>query len=347
MHPALALTLLALVHADAVHGAATSESSALVVVALPANANRAITEALHRLRGEATSVGFEVRFVNAESESVTTDRLQSISRALHPAAVVAFAGALAETAAAQTLDVWFMDRASGKISVVHLSADGVDGEKDRSDVVLAVRAVDFIRARMFDTLVEQKSETERPVGATVGAVRERRLYLALGVDIVGQASGFAPAVAAAGELAYGWTRWLRTGIAGFGFGTRPQLTDGNGVTSVDFEALVLQATWLAPPWGRLRAALDTGVGEYWVVVRGRPPAVLGAVEQTQTQTKSSPGLHTGLRLSVQLTPHWFAELHGGTHWLQSQVKVGSSSDTHLSTFGRPLLVGSARLGAAF
>jgi hypothetical protein len=36
---------------------------ALVVVALPANANMAILEALNRLRGEATSVGFEVRFV--------------------------------------------------------------------------------------------------------------------------------------------------------------------------------------------------------------------------------------------------------------------------------------------
>ena len=57
--------------------AADGGAPALVVVALPAEADPAILEALHRLRGEATSVGFEVRLVGPATESLTLEQLEA------------------------------------------------------------------------------------------------------------------------------------------------------------------------------------------------------------------------------------------------------------------------------
>ena len=136
---AIVLGLFGLLQADMVGNPAVVERSetgspALVVVALPANANRAILEALNRLRGEAISVGFEVRFVDAATESMTLTQLDDLSRGLRSAAVVAFAGPEGSMKTAHSLDVWFLDRASGKTSVVHLTADGSADAEDRGEV---------------------------------------------------------------------------------------------------------------------------------------------------------------------------------------------------------------------
>ena len=346
MISALALGLFGLFQADVAGNAASVErgdsgAPALVVVALPANANRAIVEALNRLRGEATSVGFEVRFVDAATESLSLAQLDSLSRGMGSAAVVAFADPEENAWTAHSLDVWFMDRASGRTSVAHLTADQYADAADRGEVVLAVRAVDFIRARMFDTLAGRLVEPER-TKPRAEIARVRRTYLAAGIGVLGGSSGFAPSVAPQIEVGYQLTDWVRIGASAFGLGTQPHVDGSNWRVSLDPRFVGASLILLGRAWHRLQPELEVGGGECWIRVRG--DASLPKVGQTSTL--SSPGAVVALGLAIEILPYLVLELRSGTLWLQSKARI-STDDTYLGSLGQPSWSGSARLGASF
>jgi hypothetical protein len=343
----MVLGLCGLLQANAAGNTAVVErgetgSPALVVVALPANANRAILEALNRLRGEAISVGFEVRFVDAATESMTLTQLDGLSRGLRSAAVVAFAGPEGSVPTAHSLDVWFLDRASGKTSVVHLTADGYADAEDRGEVVLAVRAVDFIRARMFDTLAGRQVEPTRPEPQSSG-VRARPSYLASGIAILGGTAGFSPALIPQIQVGYRLTEWGRMGATAFGLGTNPHNDSNSGRVSLDARFVGASLTVFGRVWHRLRPTLEVGVGEFWVRVRGEPKSTnLG-----KTVTLSSPCVDLSMGMVLNILPYLVLELRGGTLWLHSETRIYSTQDTYLGSMGRPMWSGSARMGASF
>jgi hypothetical protein len=339
------LGLVGLLQADLVGQAAVAErgesgSPALVVVALPVGANRAILEALNRLRGEAISVGFEVRFVDAATESMTLAQLDGLSP--RSAAVVAFAGPEGGAKTAHSLDVWFLDRASGRTSVAHLTTEEYADAADRREVILAVRAVDFIRARMFDTLAGRQVEPARPE-ATPERWRVRRGYVGAGVSVLGGTSGFSPSLAPQIEVGYRWAEWGRIGITAFGFGTQAKNDGGNWRVNLDPRFVGASLTLLGGAWRRLQPVLEVGAGQFWVRLRGEAQA-LGP---SATDTKSSLGANVAIGMTVNILPYLALELRGGTLWLQSQVKVNLTADTYLGTMGRPAWFGSARLGIGF
>jgi hypothetical protein len=344
---AVVLGLFGLLHADVAGQAAIAErgdsgTPALVVVALPANANGAILEALNRLRGEAISVGFEVRLVDATTESMTLAELDGLSRGMRPAAVVAFAGPEGGAKTARSLDVWFLDRASGTTSVAHLTTEEYADAADRSEVILAVRAVDFIRARMFDTLAGRQSEPPRS-SARPDSARPRRNYLGAGIQVLGGTSGFSPSLASQVEVGYRWIDWGRIGVTAFGFGTQAQNVGGSRRVNLDPRFLGASLTLLGGAWRRLRPMLEVGAGEFWVRVRGEaqfPDVGL-------TYTKSSPGANVALGMAVEILPRLVLEVRAGSLWLQHRVQVHSTADTYLGTMGWPAWSGSARLGISF
>lgn len=341
------LLLLGLLAAD-VRGVGSSSdraSSSLVVVALPANANRAMLEALNRLRGEAVSVGFEVRFVDAGAEVVTLAKLEELSRGLHPAAVVAFAGPVESASdSPRSLDVSFMDRASGKISVAHLSAGESPGGEARGDVIIAVRAVDFIRARMFDTLVDRRSEpTEAPLNAPPASVPSRRGYLLAGVNVLGTTTGFQPAITPILELGYRPIAWARISVLGFGLGTQPSMDSAAGSTSLDQRFVGLSATLLGSEWRHMQPTFALAGGEFWVTSHG----VGRSGSQGQSITLSSPGALATLGLAFNLLPYCGLELRGGTLWLQDEPIINGTTDTYLGSLGRPTYLGGLYASASF
>jgi len=344
---ALALVLFGLLQADGMANAVSvdrgeSGSPALVVVALPANANRAIVEALNRLRGEATSVGFEVRFVDASTESMNLARLDGLARGLRSAAVVAFADPEGGAPKAQAFDVWFLDRASGKTSVAHLTAGEVVDDSDRSEVVLAVRAVDFIRARMFDTLAGRQAE---PVFSPPRPelVRVQRGYVAGGVVVLGGASGFSPMVSPQVEVGYRLAEWSRLGVTASGFGTQPSNDGTRGRVSLAPRSVSANLMVWGRAWRRLQPALSTGVGQFWLRVRGDP----SPPNEGRTVVLSSLCADLAAGIMVRVLPNLLVDLRGGSLWLRSELKINSTSDTYLGSVGRPAWFGVARLGLSF
>jgi hypothetical protein len=340
---ALALGLFGLVSADVGNDGAAADHGpvALVAVALPANANRAIMEALNRLRGEATSVGFEVRFVDATTEVAPLIQLESLSRGLRPAAVVAFAGPEDGTQAARSLDVWFLDRASGKTSVAHFAADEVANTGDRSDVIVAVRAVDFIRARMFDTLAGRQTDSPKPENQRSPPIS--RYYVAGGISILATSSGFQPAFAPQLQVGYRLTAWGRVDVTAVGFGTQPSLNSSAGQVSLDQRFVRASMTLFSPVWHGLQPLAEVGAGEYFVVVQGVP----NAPRVGQTITKTSPGGVVSLGVAMPVVSRVFFELRAGTLWLENEPRIYGSAATYLGSVGRPTWLGGASLGASF
>jgi len=319
-----------------------SSLHALVVVALPANANHAILEALNRLRGEATSVGFEVRLVDASTESLSLVQLDGLSAGLRPAAVVAFSRSEDSGQATHSLDVWFLDRASGKTSVAHLSADRSTDAEDRADVVIAVRAVDFIRARMFDTLAS-RPVTPAPAPPRRQQVAHVQSYqLAAGLGVLGGGAGFSPSLAAQIALGYRLTAWLHIGVTVLGLGTEPGRDSEVGRVSLDQRYIGANLALRGRAWRRLQPILELGAGEYWVSAQGTPaPGNVG-----HSVDLSSPGATTSLGLALTLLPYLALELRAGALWLQSRVRV-TAGDIYLGSVGRPIWLGGAFLAAGF
>lgn len=324
--------------------AADGGAPALVVVALPAEADPAILEALHRLRGEATSVGFEVRLVGPATESLTLEQLDRLWAGLRPAAVVAFARPDEKAPAPRALDVTFRDRGSGKTSVAHLTAGELVDAQERADVIIAVRAVDFIRARMFDTLAGRRPEPAPPPPPPT-TVPIRRYHLAAGLAVLGTPSGFAPSFAARLAVGYRPTGWLRIGATAFGLGSEPRRESTAGRVGLDQRFVGADVTLLGPLWRRFQPMLEVGGGEYWVVVRGD-----GTLPNVgRTVTLSSPGAATSVALALGILPSLALELRGGALWLQSQVqvRVQGTNDTYLGSLGRPLWFGGLVLAASY
>lgn len=324
---------------------------ALVLVALPLNADAVMIEALHRLRGEATSVGFDVRLVS-RSDEFLPGQLDGLWKQWHPAAVVTFARREGGDSGLRSLEVTFQERATGKVSVAQIAApDEGDGE-GRAEVIVAVRAVDFIRARMFDTLVGRRAEPPAPVVAPTSPSSPSspsspraptpRLSLAGGLVLLGTPSGYASSFLPRMSAGYAPKPWLRIALSAAGLGTRPERATGLGTVSLDQRLLTAEVTWTGPIWHRLQPLATVAGGGYWVIVRGDGDG--GGVGQTVTLW-SPAGLAT-LGFAVHLGTYVHCELTAGTLWLQNRVNVGTSA-VGLGTLGFPSLFGLGSLVATF
>jgi hypothetical protein len=338
------LVLLGLVQA-AVAGSPASggPAPALVVVALPAEAEPAIIEALNRLRGEATSVGFEVRLVSSASDALSLPELESLWAGLKPAAVVTFARPAGGGHAPHALEVTFLDRGSGRSTVAHLDAGEVAEGQERADVIVAVRAVDFIRARMFDALAGRRVESAPPPPPPPPAARVARFDLAAGLAVLGVPAGFSPSLAPQLAAGYRPAAWLRLGFTAAGFGSEPSRATSAGSVNLAQWFVGATATWLGPRWRRLQPAVELGGGEHWLTVRGDGLAPYTGQSVTLT---SLAGL-AAAGLAVEILPTLALEARGGTLWLQNEAKVNGTKEDYLGSLGRPLWFGSFLLRASF
>jgi hypothetical protein len=340
---ALPIAILGFLSGSEPAAANASSSPALVVVALPVNANPAILEALHRLRGEATSVGFDVHFVSAATETVTPNQLQELGRGLRPAAVVAFSGSQASGEPRHSLDVLFLDRASGKTTIEHIMVGVDEAAEDRGEVIVSVRAVDFIRARMLDALVSRATAPRQPERSAPAAGRASA-YLAAGMSVMGAFTGFAPSVAPELDLGYAPQPWLRIGVAAFGFGTRPSADSIAGVVELDQRYLGAGVTALGPAWHGLRGAFELGGGWHWLKVDGTAKR---SPYQATSSRSSSAALIGALGVTWSSGSHFLIDLRGGSLWLQNRPQINGLLTESLGSLGRPSWFARVSVGLAY
>ena len=318
--------------------------STVIAVILPRDPNAPMLEALHRLRGEADSVGFELRLVEAVANAEPRTQLDSVARGLAPAAVVALVGkkvAEGETGSPlRSIDVWFLDRATARTSVGHLTVE--DDAGDRADLVLAVRVVDFIRARMFDSLVRTLAASKARRRQVLARELEGRGFVAAGVAGTGSFSGFSSAFMPAIEIGYAVKKWLRLTLGACGLGMQPRRETGAGSVTMDQKVVKLTVTLMGNAWWRLLPFVEAGVSAYFVSAHG--VGYSGNVGYDPSGW--SPGALASAGLGVVLAPHVFLQLSGGGMLLLDQPKI-LVADNEVARTGRPAWLASGLLGVTF
>ena len=342
--------ILALLHGVAGPSLAAPAPSTVIAVILPAAPNASMLEALYRLRGEADSVGLELRLVGAAADVDPQAQLDSVARGLAPAAVVALVGKTGGEAAGpavgatiSSIDVWCLDRATGKTQVGHLTAD--EGAGDRADLLLAVRVVDFIRARMFDSLVRNLAEArakqskQRQV-VTHALVGRRRV--AAGIGSTGSFSGFAPAWLPALEFSFAVRQWLHLTLGAEGLGSRPSRGTGTGNATMDQKLVKVSAVFVARTWWRLYPFVEAGAAAYFLSVHGE--GYNGNVGYDPSSW--SPGLLGSAGIGAILSRHLVLQLGGGAMLLWREPKI-FITDSEVARTGRPAWLASAMLGVTF
>jgi len=327
-------------------GAAPDSGGAVIAVAIPEGQNSAMQEALNRLRGEALSVGFEVRFIHSDTPLTPAVQLETLAPGPRTAAVVVFANTADTTppeVPVHQLDVWFLDRSSGKTSVAHLHVS--DEEMDRADVVLAVRAVDFIRARMFDTLANRLATAAPPPSPAppqpAPAARDR-VSLAGGLAVLATSSGFSPALLPYIEAGYQLRSWVRATVGALGLGTRPALQAQEGTVRVDQSFVGVGLTFTHWHWWRFLPHAELGAGGYHVVAEG----IANSGFHGQRMTAWSLGGRAALGVTASLSRHFFFDVTAGTLWLTPEPRL-YSLNTLVASTGRPSWIGTALVGARF
>ncbi len=261
--PALWAAMLAAATAPAARIPATRAPAArapipVIAVVAPPGGDPAVTEALSRFKGEAASVGFEVTVVAGSASGTPLAQMEEAARAASAVATVAFVNG----GDPHAFDVWFTDRLTGKTVLGHVAVENQAG--DRASVVLAVKAVDFLRARMFDFLVARPAAmadgqtapaslapaTEPATPATTATAPASPTAAATGTATTSTpADTLPPATAVASVDSYGWA--LSLGVVAF------KSLQGLGTTV----APVLRAAHELSPWSSLRivvAGFGTG-----------------------------------------------------------------------------------------
>ncbi len=193
-----------------------------VALVRPAQTDELLAEATTRLRAELRAAGFDVRELLAvEGED---PRRQVESSQLEPAPVATLAILGVDGAAAA--DIWLADRLTRKTVVRHV--DVSDVARRRAPSVLAVRAVELLRASLLEATTREPTDRDRaapPVPRDVarwmaprsgGETKEPSVTAAkpkaevrgeLGVAILYGLRGLAPAFAPLVRIEYGNAGW--------------------------------------------------------------------------------------------------------------------------------------------
>jgi hypothetical protein len=127
--------------------------SSRVVLVRPAGSDALLAEATTRLSAELTAAGFLVTVLDAAPG--TDPKTEVESQNLDPAPVATLA--LSHLGASATADVWVADRVTGKTLVRHVNVG--PAARDRAPTVLAVRAVELLRASLLEATTPQAARS--------------------------------------------------------------------------------------------------------------------------------------------------------------------------------------------
>jgi len=127
--------------------------SSRVVLVRPAGSDALLAEATTRLSAELTAAGFLVTVLDAAPG--TDPKTEVESQNLDPPPVATLA--LSRLGPSATADVWVADRLTGKTLVRHVNVG--PATRDRAPTVLAVRAVELLRASLLEATTPEAARS--------------------------------------------------------------------------------------------------------------------------------------------------------------------------------------------
>lgn len=311
-----------------------------VLLVKPPASDAALSEAFNRLRAELELQDFEVELLDANERQLSLEELEAATQRSD-----AFAGiALNRRGSGANADVSIADRVTGKISVRRLAIAGQDSPR-----ILAVRAVDLLRASLRELPVDERPPPDVVGVSTQPAPRSLRSFTAQREQF--QVSAAAAALTSAHDISNGYGAvlgfWYRpTERLGVGINLVGPLVGARFRASVGSAALrqelaQVRATFDVLSVGRARLGPVLGAGVYHLQAQGEVAPPLNGETSAVWSFAASGGAEARLELTEVLA------LSGSVQGLLLTPRPVVAIDTELEQLGQPLLLAAIGLGVAF
>jgi hypothetical protein len=313
-------------------------------------------EAIHRVTGELVAAGFEVAFLDATPERDARAELAAAAERLDPVATFAIFP-LREGGAAE---VWLTDRTSGKTVIQRIETRSIS--PGRVSAVLAVRAVEVLRASFLDLRRKQENATaaaeksapqrglpppagHRPLAENgVGQTPRKRSSLEAPAASVGMAilqgfEGIGPGLLPVAKLSYGIGPWAgRLSFAGLGPSVRVDGTVGSALIHQELVSAELLAIVVNQPLFAIFGSVGGGLYHFRLAGEGATPYYGKEGELT------TPMFTAGVGAEARFAPH-LSMILDVTALFPRTSAIVRFMDVEVASAGRPSLLAAVGVAA--
>jgi len=318
-------------------------SKPLVVILRPEPPDPALSQMFVRIEGELETVGFAVQIVAKPADEEPRVALDKASSSLAPAAVI---GVFGDPLVG--MELWVVDRLSGKSLVRHLNASGESGS--RASEILAVRAAEQLNAGLVELNLWPQptavvpppvqaapvSPPEPPRPKRVEQTAPRSRFAAeLGLGSLFGFEHTVPTLAPVARLNWSALPAWQLRVTGAGLGSRANIASASGSATYSQDLLLAEGAFVPARPGEFGLRASLGVGALHVDVQGRGAGTAQAVNTSVWAVAADAGLGLG----YQRAARWgFAfDLHAVFARPYPVVRL---FDEARATLGRPTLLAS-------
>jgi hypothetical protein len=312
-------------------GIGTAAAATRVALVRPSPASPAVSEALTRIEGELAAEGFDVVLVDPATGAPTDAANDAAPDEAGAQASISF---VVDTTA-RTAELRVVDRLTNKAVVRRTPIDATNAS--RAAEVLAVRAVELLRASLLELMIEAEpppapaSATPAPARASAPREADRRQAKAwaakalparsetapsrwaveAGAGVLASAGGVGPAVVGVLRGRFALAKGLAVRATLAGLGTQPRVDAATGTGSANVAQDLGLVELVARPWPRaaLRPTFSVGAGALYTSVDGQAstPYVSRHTSEWSAAADAGAGVELGLgpgdRFAVALEVH--------------------------------------------
>jgi hypothetical protein len=327
---------------------ATGARAANIAILRPSGSSPELAEALNRLKGELFALGLDVKVVERPTspEAAAVDARAWLEQTATEREIDAMIDVIGDTAPT-AVDVWIFERSPrrSRVSRVVLEPNAPNGAE-----LLAIRAIEVLRANFVEIDLAARAKTEVPLPVTAPprdeqakpppAGRSEFLGVEAGAAILTSLDGIGPAFLPLVRVDWAMNSWLVAQGTLAGFGTRPTLESAAGSASVAQGYGVLGLCYCLPSEPGIRPFVSLSAGALRTSFEGQAdaPERGHSVDQWSFLVDASLGARLRFAGSYYLTPAFhvqLAEPYVAVHFVDELV----------ASSGRPNLLASLTLGA--
>lgn len=250
---------------------AETASASTVILLRPANPRGIASEALVRVHGELISAGYDIEFATADEDVASS--LQRFAAGPGVDAVVAILG----DDAPEEIEVWIVDKRTGRPVVKRTPYQ--PGDEERPVEVLAIRAIELLRASLLESDMAAAAPTPAPplpspvvvtrfVDRTVEAGHDARWGVEVGASLVTSTDGLGPTFLPLLRLDRVLGSWCVAQATVAGLGTQARVGSAMETAQVTQQLALVGANIRLRAAARVRPSFSLGAGVLHTSVEG-------------------------------------------------------------------------------
>ncbi len=313
-----------------------------VLLVRPTAAVKEVSAALVRVQGELVADGFEVVSLEVAPGATSASAMQQAESSSTSTTVGLFLSADGKSA-----ELWVVDRLTNK-TVVRRVATGDEAETTLPEV-LALKAVELLRASLLELVVERNAAAARSKQALLAeehasewAARPlasvHKWALETGAAAIWSPGEVDAAFESAARVRFAAHEQLQARVSFTGLGTQPQVRGPGGSAQLNQWYGLAEGVFIPMPKLLTRPILSLGIGTFHTSIKGEAAFPYQGLQASRWAFAADAGVGVGVRLAARL------ELSVEAHalWLMPKPVVRFVSDDG-PRVGAPGVVGSLTL----